>query len=118
MAAPKKQPKKKEDNPVSEVVEPQTWLEKASGLLGTLLKDASDARVASIKLANMDYAQELSSQLLEHAQNMEGLYKEISVAVSKGLDEKSVKELVQKAQNLQAFGAKAQAHRLPEILVL
>ena len=115
MAAPKKKPKNKEETPVAEVVEPQTWSEKAAIVLESLLKDAAEARKASIKLVNMEYAKELSEQLHGHAQKLEAAYKEMSAAILRGDDEKSLKALVVKANELLSFGAKAQAHSLPKI---
>ena len=115
MAAPKKKAKK-DETPAAEVVEPQTWSEKAAVVLESLLKDAADARKASIKLVDMEYAKELSEQLLGHAQKLEAAYKEMSAAILRGDDEKSLKALVVKANELLSFGAKAQAHSLPKLL--
>lgn len=116
MAAPKKKARTKEETSTAEVVKAQTWSEKATTVLDTLLKDAADARKASIKLANMEYAKELSQNLLSHAQKLEAQYTEMSSAITRGDDEKSLKALVGKADELLAYGAKAQAHGLCEIL--
>ena len=93
----------------SEPVEPQSWMQKASSVLPTLLKDAADARTASIKLQTMEYAQELSGQLLGHAKKLEDLYQQLSTAISQQAEDKKLKSLLKKATELEAFGLKAQA---------
>eukprot|EP00435_Cladocopium_sp_Y103_P018957 s2662_g4.t1 len=108
-AAPKKRPKAKEEEK-SENVEPQTWLQKATASLPVLLKDAADARTSSIKLQNMEYAKELSDQLLDHAKKLEGLYQGMSKAVTGNSDDKILKQLCKKCADMEAFGTKAQAH--------
>ena len=108
-AAPKKRPKPKEEEK-SETVEPQTWLQKATASLPELLKNAADARTSSIKLHDMEYAKELSDQLLNHAKKLESLYQDMSKAVTNNPDEKTLKQLCQKAAEKEAFGTKAQAH--------
>jgi len=116
VAAPNKKARTKEETTTAEVVKAQTWSDQATTLLESLLKDAADARKASIKLANMEYAKELSQNLLAHAQKLEAQYTEMSSAIARGADEKSLKALVGKANELLAYGAKAQAHCLCKIL--
>ena len=87
----------------SEPVEPQSWMQKASSVLPTLLKDAADARTASIKLQTMEYAQELSGQLLGHAKKLEDLYQQLSTAISQQAEDKKLKSLLKKATELEAF---------------
>jgi len=108
-AAPKKRPKPKEEDK-SETVEPQTWIQKATASLPLLLKDAADARTSSIKLHDMEYAKELSDQLLTHAKKLESLYQDMSKAVTSNPDDKTLKQLCKKTADMEAFGAKAQAH--------
>ena len=81
VAAPKKTPKPKAEDQSKEV-EPQTWTQKAAAALPLLLKEAADARTASIKLHGMEYAKELSGQLLDHAKRLEALYQDMSKAVT------------------------------------
>ena len=107
-AAPKPKAVPKPDSK-SEPVEPQTWMQKASSVMATLLKDAADARTASIKLQSMEYAKELSGQLLGHAKKLEELYQQLSTAISQQAEDKKLKSLLKKAVELEAFGAKAQA---------
>jgi recombinational DNA repair protein (RecF pathway) len=64
--------------------------------------------MASIKLANMEYASELSAQLLEHAQQLEKLYQDLSKAITDNADDKSLRKLVSKSLKLEEFGIKAQ----------
>ena len=109
VAAPaKKKTVKPKEEDKSETVEPQTWLQKATASLPALLKDAADARTSSIKLRDMEYAKELSDQLLSHAKKLECLYQDMSKAVANP-DEKSLKKLRNKSLEMEAFGTKAQA---------
>ena len=55
-AQPKKKKVKEESGEKSEPVEPETVQDRANAALPTILKDASDARMASFKLTNMEYA--------------------------------------------------------------
>lgn len=87
---------------------PETWTQKATSQLGELLQRSSSARMASIKLANMEYASELSAQLLEHAQQLEKLYQDLSKAITDNADDKSLRKLVSKSLKLEEFGIKAQ----------
>ena len=120
-AAPKPKAASKPENK-SEPVEPQAWTQKASSVLPTLLKDAADARTASIKLQTMEYAKELSGQLLDHAKKLEDLYQQLSTAVSQQAEDKKLRSLLKKATELEAFGAKAQApagaHVLKDIILV
>ena len=107
-AQPKKKKAKEESAKKSETVQPETTQDKANAALPLILKDASDSRTASIKLSNMEYAGELSKQLLEHAQKLEKLYSKLSQDVA-GNDEKLLKKYLQEASALGEFGSKAQA---------
>ena len=78
-------------------------------MMGDLLKWAADARTASLKLADTQYASELAGQLLQHAKQLEELYSKGSKAISEGAEDKKLKVLVEKANVLEAFGTKAQA---------
>ena len=108
VAAPKKTPKPKAEDQSKEV-EPQTWTQKAAAALPLLLKEAADARTASIKLHGMEYAKELSGQLLDHAKRLEALYQDMSKAVTNQEDDRGLKDLVNKMNALDLFGCKAQA---------
>ena len=79
-------------------------------MLPDLLKAASEARTASIKLQGMEYAKELSEKLLKHAQTMEALYGEMSLAASQKVEDKKLKSLLKKGTELQEFGQQAQAN--------
>ena len=89
-------------------MEPQTWTQKAAAALPGLLKEAADARTASIKLHGMEYAKELSGQLLAHAKSLEGLYQEMAKAVTEQAEDSKLKKLVKKMNDLDLFGRKAQ----------
>ena len=109
--APKKKPKKpktEEGGPSEEVV-PETWVQKATNHLPELLKNAADARMSSIKLSNVEYAKELSSQLLNHAKALEKLYSNLSKAVNDGVNDKTLRGFLGQASKLEDFGNKAQA---------
>jgi len=87
-------------------VTPETWTQKASGLLASILAGASAAR--TIKLGNMEYASELAEKLLKHASHLEALYQGINKSIAKKADGKVMKHHVQEAARLEDFGAKAQ----------
>eukprot|EP00435_Cladocopium_sp_Y103_P048701 s2664_g14.t1 len=109
VAAPKKTPKPKQGEDQSKEVEPQTWTQKAAATLPVLLKEAADARTASIKLHGMEYAKELSGQLLDHAKKLETLYQDMSKALTNQADDKKLKDLMKRSNDLDLFGRKAQA---------
>lgn len=75
----------------------------------TLLKDSAAARTSSITLQSVEYAAELSRQLLQHAEALEGFYQQVKLAVEKDEDENFFKSLMVKIKEKEAFGAKAQA---------
>ena len=99
----------KEKDPKSEEVVPQTWEGKALAQLPELLQEASAARTSSIKLSSLDYAQDLSKHLLEHASTMEGLYRSLSEAVKDKVSDRVLREKCGEAAQLIAEGQKAQA---------
>lgn len=91
-------------------MEPQTWSGKAKDRLEGLLKDAATARTSSITLANMEYAGELSAQLLDHAVKLEQAYKDIQKALaSSATSEEDFKNLNATAFDLDRYGEKMQA---------
>ena len=108
-AAPKKRKKEDEEETKSKEVIPETWHGKCQAALPQMLKDAADARTASIKLTGMEYAGELSKQLLGHAQKLEGLYSKLNQDLaSDGSTEKMFKRHMTSLQELSVFGTKAQ----------
>lgn len=50
----------------------------------------------------------MSAQLLEHAQQLEKLYQDLSKAITDNADDKSLRKLVSKSLKLEEFGIKAQ----------
>lgn len=105
VAAPNKAPKKEK----TEKVEPSSFKGQAVQRLPTLLQDAATARTHSIKLADMQYAGELSKQLLDHAEKLEALYKDMQKNIANDADEKTFKALMIRARDRQIFGEKAEA---------
>ena len=101
-------PKKKAKTEV-ESVQPQTWTEKANDTLADLLADAAKARTCSIKLNSVEYASELSKQLLDHASAMEKHYGKVRHALDKKEPDNVLKPLLKQADDISAFVAKAQA---------
>ncbi|CAK9085117.1 unnamed protein product, partial [Durusdinium trenchii] len=108
VAAPKK--KKKEEQEQAQEVEPQTWAEKAQTLLPDMLKEACEARKLSIKLGGLEFAQELSKDLLSHAGQLEQSYKKLAAKVGEG-NEKALKAYVNSANDLIPKGSKAQVRQ-------
>ncbi|CAK9103632.1 Uncharacterized protein SCF082_LOCUS48402 [Durusdinium trenchii] len=107
VAAPKKKKKEEEEEEAKEV-EPQTWVEKANALLPDILKEASEGRKLSIKLNGMEFAEELSKDLLSHAGELEDCYKKLATKVGEG-NGKVIKAYVNTANELMTKGSKAQA---------
>lgn len=83
-AAPKKKAKKEEK---SEVVEPKTMLEKASDLMHDILAESTTARKKSMALGAVNYAGELSAQLMKYAQSMEKHYKVLQRATANKVED-------------------------------
>eukprot|EP00438_Fugacium_kawagutii_P008777 Skav220297 [mRNA] locus=scaffold2356:69318:70939:+ [translate_table: standard] len=76
-----------EGGSAAEAVEPETMIQKASNLMTTVLSESTTARKKSMALGAVNYAGELSAQLLDHAQTMEKHYKTLQSAVSANLDD-------------------------------
>ena len=66
-------------------------------------------RTMSIKLNSVEYAGELSKQLLEHASLLEKYYQELNEALQKKLGDGVLKKLLTKIDDVEAFASKAQA---------
>lgn len=112
VAAPKKRPKEK-----SEPVETDSSYEgRVKERLETLLQDAAKARTSSITLSNLDYAKELSEQLLTHATGLENLYKTITDAMNRNADEAEYKKILKEVRVRDAFGEKAQVGSLNTVV--
>lgn len=109
-------PKSKRDpqNDQSQRVEPETVPQKAAAAAATLLADASSARTSSIKLSNLEYAEQLSSKLLNHAVKLEELYTKITDDLRNGSDEKVLKKRLKLVNEYSEFGAKAQVGLEPK----
>ena len=80
-AAPKKRPKKEEPQG-SEAAKPKTCQEIAGDLMTHILAESSAARKKSMSLGAVNYAGELSSQLLSYAEKMEKYYKVLQQATT------------------------------------
>ncbi len=105
VAAPKKKAKQEKSEPVET---DSSYEGLVKDRLETLLQDAAKARTSSITLANLEYAKELSNQLLTHATELENLYKNITEAVNKNADEHTYKKILKDIRERDAFGEKAQ----------
>lgn len=76
--------------------------------MGDMLKSAGHARSASIKLSNVPYGKDLSTELLTYAEATEGLFKELQSAMDSG-DQKTLQSLLQKWEEKEREGEKAKA---------
>lgn len=103
---PKKKPPK--DSKIEEV-QLQTVETKAQDCMAELLQSAAKARTAAIKLKNVEYAAELSQQLLSHAAKLEDTYNDMRDAVTKKVGETSLQKFLRDAEALIAFVGEAQA---------
>ncbi|CAK9096979.1 Uncharacterized protein SCF082_LOCUS45505 [Durusdinium trenchii] len=93
---PKKPKKEKEEG---EEVKPKTPLELGRDLVPAVLDEATKARTKGIQLKGMEFADQLSKQLLDHGSAMEGCYSDLKSAVeatSPNLDK--IKALISKVQ--------------------
>ena len=106
VAAARKAPK---PNKVEKVV-PDTWAGAAQARMDGLLKDAALARTSAITLETMQYASELSGQLMDHATKLEDIYKKVKRAIEKKHGEASFEGLMVEIREREDFGEKAQAH--------
>ncbi len=102
-------PKKKKDEETAKVVAPQTLEQKASDALTDLLAEAAKARTVSIKLNTVEYAQDLSAKLLDHASKLEGFYATLQDAVQKKRGDKVLQGILSNVASSMEFGEKAQA---------
>lgn len=78
-----KAPKRKEKKPEAEEIKAKTPLDFASEKMAACLDQVSKARAKSLQLTGVEFGQELSKQLLEHATAMEKLWKTLHSMVSK-----------------------------------
>ena len=107
-AAPKKAPKQK-----AEKILASSWAGQAKERQETLLQDAAKARTSSIALGSIEYASELSKQLLEHVTKLENFYKKIDQAIQQDASEGAFKAIMIKIREGDAFGEKAKAGLFP-----
>ncbi|CAK9086948.1 Uncharacterized protein SCF082_LOCUS41130 [Durusdinium trenchii] len=79
-----KAPKPKKDKKPDEPVKPKSILEPGSGqdALAAVLDKATKARTKAIQLQGMEFADQLSQQLLNRAGQMEGIYGRLKKSVS------------------------------------
>ena len=81
-AAPKRRPAPKKEGEASGEARPKTYTEKAIDLMSEILTDSTKARKKSMSLGAVNYAGELSKELLEFAQRMESSYKTLQQATT------------------------------------
>lgn len=107
---PKPKKPKPEEEPKSEEVVPKTSLDLLKETLPKLLSYAATARTQSISLSNVEYASELSQQLLKHAESMEQLFKRVQKATDNPVDDdKILTGLLDQVRSNEAFHEKAKA---------
>ena len=107
MSAPKKV--QKPSSGEVEEAKPKTPLERATAIMSDLLPLAATARTQSIKLSTVEYAGELSAQLLEHAKQLEGLFKKFKKAVDKKSSPADLQPLFKQFDQMKLFGEKSKA---------
>lgn len=105
----KKKPKAK-DEEKAEAVVPKEPRDLAQEKLQDLLTGAEKARTNSLKLSSIAYASELSQQLLNHAEDLEKMYKELSSDLKEAsLPPARFKSWISKIKSKEEFGEKAKA---------
>ena len=83
--------------------------ELAQEKLDSLLSGAEKARTNSLKPSSIQYASELSDQLLGYAKDLETMYKDLTADLKKHDDPSKFKSWLAKIQEKEAFGEKAKA---------
>lgn len=107
-AAPVKSKKKEKEKNKSEEVVPKTLEETAKDEMAEILKVAASSRTKSMELSNIQYAAELSKQLLDYAVSLEEIYKDLRKAVE-DKSEANMQKTLDLVQKKKAFGEKAKA---------
>lgn len=103
-------PKKRETEvPKSEELVPKSQLELLRETLPKLLSYSATSRTQSISLSNVEYAAELSKQLLSHAESVEELFKKVQKTVDSGAEDKVLGALLEEVKVKEAFQEKAKA---------
>lgn len=93
----------------TEEVKPDTPVEQVQARTAEFLKCAAMARTKSLTLAGLDYAQDLSNTLLDHAKSIESIYREIQKAVKKRADPKAFKDFLKIMDEKEAASDKFKA---------
>ena len=106
-AAPKKKPRK-ETTGEAEKVEPKTMSEEVEDILPDVLKSAGVSRQQAIKLTNIPYAGDLSKNLLDHAGDLEDVFKKMRAAKDDN-NENLMRKLFAQLKQKEEFGDKAKA---------
>ncbi|CAK9034304.1 unnamed protein product [Durusdinium trenchii] len=107
-AAPVKSKKKEKEKNKSEEVVSKTLEETAKDEMAEILKVAASSRTKSMELSNIQYAAELSKQLLDYAVSLEEIYKDLRKAVE-DKSEANMQKTLDLVQKKKAFGEKAKA---------
>ena len=107
MAAPKKRPKKNEDE--KDEVEPKSPNEELKDKMAELLSAASLARTQSVKLHDVEYAGNLCNELVEYAESLEEFFKKVQKALEQKPGDSLLVSLKRKAESKLEAGEKAKA---------
>ena len=96
------------------MVKPKTIEEQAVDLMAELLSESSAARKKSMSLGSVNYAGELSAQLLKHAETLEKHYKTLQKATKEKKENESFyksvfKKIEQDRKWYNATGSNAEA---------
>ena len=91
---------------------------EAATLVPLILDEATKARSRSIQLKGMDFAGELSSQLLKHGSEMESFYSILKTSIQKpSPDRKEIKKLLKKVKAKRAWFEKAEVRCCKTIMM-
>ena len=108
-AAPKRR-KVEDDSEKSKEVKAKTLKEKVTDLMAAVLAENIAARKKSMSLGAVNYAGELASKLLDHAERMEKHYKTLQTAVGSNLeDDEFFKKCIGKIEKEQKWFITAEA---------
>lgn len=107
--AKKKAKPAKEEAATSEPVVPASVQDQVLGRLDDFLKSAASARTKSLTLGGLEYAEDLSKTLMNHANAIEAVYKNIQKAVKQKLSSKHFQTFLQQMDDKDVLSAKYKA---------
>ena len=101
--------KKKEKDDASAEVVPQTVTEKVTDAISDALKEAGHARTSAITLSGLEFADNLSTAMKDHANKIESLYGSVQKAIKTKVNDKELGKILVQIEGEAANTKKLQA---------